>query len=462
MRLNDLTGCSVAIWGTGREGISAARAIAAVDPAYLVAVDENPERDVDSWREATGGGIALHVGPNAFAALAAADIVVKSPGVPLVHPWLPALSERGVSVTSGTALWMAEHGDHTVAVTGTKGKSTTSALIHHLLTDLGLDVNFAGNIGTPLLGTPEAALHVVELSSQQCQSLENSPRWAGLTSLFPEHLDWHGGEEQYYRDKLNLIAHKPHAVVVNALDDRLVSRVDATNPGVPITKTGVADSFHLGNGPDGVPYFYSGRTPLFPQEMLPLLGQHNARNLCVVLGLLEQLGIDCIEEKERIAAAVGTFQGLAHRLQRISDPAGKLTFVNDSLSTAPQSAIAALESFAQSPVTLIVGGADRGLDYGVLREYLTNTRTAPMVVLAVPDSGPRIAAALREVSGIHLEVVADLAVAVARARVLTPPGGVVLLSPAAPSYGRFTDYADRAAVFQRAIADSAEDLVDQG
>ncbi len=455
MRLSDLAGRAVAIWGTGREGISAAHAVAALAPSSLIAVDENPARDADSWREASGGSVPLHVGPGVLSVLLDAQVVVKSPGVPRVHPWLIALSERGVQITSGTALWMADHADHTIAVTGTKGKSTTSALIHHLLVGLGRDVNFAGNIGAPLLGTAEAALHVVELSSQQCQSLETSPRWAVLTSLFPEHLDWHGSERQYYQDKLNLLAHTPHSVVINALDARLVCNVETVQPPVAVTKAGLEDAFHIGKGPGGAAYFQCGQTPLFPRETLSLLGQHNAGNLCVALTLLDELGIDCVQEKDRIASVVRTFSGLAHRLQQIPDPIEQLIFINDSLSTAPQSAIAALESFDSHPVTLIVGGTDRGLDYRVLRDYLTDTRTAPITVLAIPDSGPRIAAELQGVPNLNIEVVGSLSEAVARARVLTPPGGIVLLSPAAPSYGRFTDYAHRGEVFARAVQDSA-------
>ncbi|MGH3546407.1 MAG: UDP-N-acetylmuramoyl-L-alanine--D-glutamate ligase [Mycobacteriales bacterium] len=452
MRLTDLAGRNVAIWGAGREGRSAARAIAGIGAASIIAVDENPARDAETWREATGGSVALHLDPYALTALTTADIVVTSPGVKKLHPWLPVLAGQGVQLTTGTALWMAEHADHTIAVTGTKGKSTTAALIHHLLTGLGHTANFAGNIGTPLLGVAEAPLHVVELSSQQCHGLDSSPRWAVLTSLFPEHLDWHGDEQAYYRDKLNLIAHGPKAVVVNALDPTLVSHVAAAQPRAQVISAGGNDSFHLAEGADGTECFYRGAAPLFPRAALPLLGRHNARNLCLALSLLELLDVDCVEQAERIAATVGEFQGLAHRLQRIADPAGKLTFINDSLSTAPQSAIAALEAFATDPVTVILGGADRGLDYRVLHEYLADIRVAPVSVLAIPDSGPRIADVLRDIPGIAIEVVADLNEAVARARTLTPPDGVVLLSPAAPSFGRFTDHAHRAAVFERAIA----------
>ncbi|MGH3429755.1 MAG: Mur ligase family protein, partial [Mycobacteriales bacterium] len=286
------------------------------------------------------------------------------------------------------------------------------------------------------------------------QSLESSPRWAAITSLFPEHLDWHGSERQYYRDKLNLIAHTPRAVVVNGLDNRLVSQATAACAPESIVATGLEGSFHLGRQRPDTAYFYRGRLPLFPRQALPLLGEHNARNLCVALGVLEALGIDCVTEASRIADAVSTFQGLPHRLQQIPDPLGELTFVNDSLSTAPQSAVAALESFDGVPVTLIVGGKDRGLDYQVLRDYLVDYRGVSVTVLAIPDSGERIADALRGIVGLSVEVVTDLPAAVARAREVTPYGGAVLLSPAAPSYGQFTDHVHRGEVFRRAVEDT--------
>lgn len=455
MRLSELSGRSVAIWGTGKEGQSAVRTVKNLRTGSLVAVDEKPPRDAAAWQN-IAEGVPLHLGQSALPALLRAEVVITSPGVPLVHPWRTKLAEAGVSITSGTALWLGEHAERTIAVTGTKGKSTTSALIHHLMAALDYDVTFSGNIGIPLLSTPEAAWHVVELSSQQCQSLTVSPHWVILTSLFPEHLDWHGSEEAYYRDKLNVIAHEPRRVVVNAFDSRLIEQVAKLHPDVPVVESNAELGFHLGEEPGRGSHFFKGRTPLFPRDALALLGEHNARNLSSALALLSEIGVDCIAERDRIAAALGTFQGLAHRLERIPDPADQLVFVNDSLSTAPQSAIAALESFETVPVTLIVGGADRGLDYSVLRDYLAKVRSSPATVLAIPDSGPRIAAELRGIADVRVEVVTDLAEAVTRAREVTPKGGAVLLSPAAPSYGKFVDHAHRAAVFRQAIAETAK------
>jgi UDP-N-acetylmuramoylalanine-D-glutamate ligase len=127
--------------------------------------------------------------------LVTADVVVRSPGVPSTHPWMKELRSRGVPVTGGSALWMADHATRTIGVTGSKGKSTTSSLISHLLAAVGRPNIFGGNIGVPLLDLPPSELYVLELSSYQTADLTDSPRVAVVTALFPEHLDAHGGEQ---------------------------------------------------------------------------------------------------------------------------------------------------------------------------------------------------------------------------------------------------------------------------
>jgi UDP-N-acetylmuramoylalanine--D-glutamate ligase len=457
MRVSDLAGKAVAIWGARREGRAAARALLALEaaPGSVVAVDDGLGCDPAAWDAACGGRVPLRLGPGGLERLLAADVVVKSPGVKPSHPWLRRLRDQGVTVTTGTALWLAEHRSHTVAVTGTKGKSTTAALIHRLLRALGWPATLSGNLGAPLLTTAEAALHVVELSSYQCADLGVSPQVAAVTALFPEHLDWHGSEERYYRDKLNLLAHGPAVAVLNGLDDRLrawARPVLAASKATKVIFAGRGDSFHLAPGHDGRPWFHAGRVPLFPRAASPLPGAHNGANLCVALAALEALGVDCVAEAAALAGALAAFRGLPHRLEPIRDRTGRL-FVDDSLATTPQATIAALDAYPEQPVTLIVGGADRGLDYGVLREHLRRSHRAA-VVLAIPDSGPRIAATLHGLPAVQVEILPDLRAAVVRARQVTPPHGVVLLSPGAPSYGRFANFAERSEAFRRAIAET--------
>ncbi|MCX4471244.1 UDP-N-acetylmuramoyl-L-alanine--D-glutamate ligase [Micromonospora sp. NBC_01655] len=447
MRLSDLRGRTVAVWGTGREGRAAVTAIAAHGPAGLVAVDDSANFLALPWDGPLAEAAPLVTGEEGFARLAAADVVVRSPGVPNTHPWMVELRRRGATVTQGSALWMADHARRTVGVTGSKGKSTTSSLISHLLTAVDRPNVFGGNIGVPLLDLPEADRYVLELSSYQCTDLTDSPRVAVVTALFPEHLDAHGGEREYYRDKLNLLAHGPETVVVNGADPRLLAELGDR----PAVRAGFPDTTQVAPGPDGAPWFHLADRPLFPRAVLPLVGRHNEGNLCVALAVLDALGVDVVARKDTLAVAVAGFQGLAHRLTEIADPSG-LTFVDDTLATSPYAAMHAIDAYEGRPLTVIVGGTDRGLDYTPLRDHLAERE---LTVLGIPDSGERIVGALAGLPQVRTEVVEDLVAAVRRARELTPADGVVLLSPAAPSYGRFRNFEHRSEVFAEAVRDTA-------
>ncbi|MEU5947722.1 UDP-N-acetylmuramoyl-L-alanine--D-glutamate ligase [Micromonospora sp. NPDC047465] len=447
MRLSDLRGRTVAVWGAGREGRAAVIAIAAHGPADLVAVDDSANFLSLPWEGPLAEAAPLVTGEDGFARLAAAEVVVRSPGVPQTHPWLVELRRRGVTVTQGTALWMADHAERTVGVTGSKGKSTTSSLISHLLAAVDRPNVFGGNIGVPTLDLPEAELYVLELSSYQCSDLTDSPRVAVVTALFPEHLDAHGGEAEYYRDKLNLLAHGPRTVVVNGADPRLALELGDR----AAVRAGLPDTAHVAGGPDGTPWFHLGDRPLFPRAVLPLVGRHNEGNLCVALAVLDALGVDVVARKDALAVAVAGFQGLAHRLTEIVDPSG-LTFVDDTLATSPYAAMHAIDAYEGRPLTVIVGGTDRGLDYTPLREHLAERE---ITVIGIPDSGARIVEALAGLPKVRAEVVDDLVDAVRLARGLTPADGVVLLSPAAPSYGRFRNFEHRSEVFAQAVRDTA-------
>jgi UDP-N-acetylmuramoylalanine--D-glutamate ligase len=449
VRLADLAGRSVAVWGTGREGRAAVTAIAAQKPSRLIAVDDSANFLSVPWEGELAARAPLAGGDHAFPALVTADVVVRSPGVPQTHPWMAELRARGVPVTGGSALWMADHAARTVGVTGSKGKSTTSALISHLLAAVGRPNVFGGNIGVPVLDLPEAELYVLELSSYQCSDLTDSPRVAVVTSLFPEHLDAHGGEREYYSDKLNILAHGPQLIVVNGADERLMGElVNARDVSgwAPIA-VGTADSrFRIDDG-----VVWVSDTRLFSRETLTLKGAHNGRNLCVALAVLDGMGVDVVDARSVLEKAVASFAGLPHRLTEIADGSG-LTFVDDTLSTSPYSAMHAIDAYAGRPLTVLVGGTDRGLDYAPLREHL---RELEITVIGLPDSGPRILAELAGLPGVRTENAEDLPAAVRLARKLTPAHGVVLLSPAAPSYGRFRNFEHRSEVFLQAVRDSA-------
>ncbi|MEV6300755.1 UDP-N-acetylmuramoyl-L-alanine--D-glutamate ligase [Actinoplanes sp. NPDC051861] len=450
MRLADLRGRSVAVWGTGKEGRAAVTAIAEHEPSRLIAVDDSPGYLDVEWEGALSALAPLAGGEHAFASLASADVVVRSPGVPQTHPFLRELRARGITVTGGSALWMADNAARTVGVTGSKGKSTTSSLISHLLAAVGRPNAYGGNIGIPLLDLPPAELYVLELSSYQCADLTDSPRVAVVTSLFPEHLDAHGGEREYYRDKLNLLRYRPELIVVNGADERLRDEIrgvtDASGfPPVPAA----ADDSRFRVEDDVV---FCSDDELFPRAALALKGRHNERNLCVALAVLDGMGVDVVGSREAIAEAVRSFRGLPHRLAEIEDGSG-ITFVDDTLSTSPYSAIHAIEAYEGRPLTVLVGGTDRGLDYTPLREFLSSRE---LTVIGLPDSGPRILSVISDLPGVRTLPSEDLFDAVRISREVTPAGGVVLLSPAAPSYGRFRNFEHRSEAFAQAVRDTAK------
>jgi UDP-N-acetylmuramoylalanine--D-glutamate ligase len=362
--------------------------------------------------------------------LASFQVVVKSPGISAYKPALLEAQARGTQVTSGTALWFAEQPQAAVvAVTGTKGKSTTTALVAHLARALGVRTALAGNIGLPLLELldAQAALWAVELSS--FQTGEAGPLPLGVvTSLYEEHLDWHGSRERYVTDKLKLAA-VARRLLVNGTQESLLART-AAHPQRLLF--GVPAHWHVAGG-----CIRRGSEDVFAVAKLPVPGAHNAINACAALAALEAMGLDA----RAAAPALARFHPLPHRLQPLGRRDGR-DWINDSISTTPQATLAALASVAGRPVTVIVGGHDRGLDWS---QFVAAVRAqAGLAIVTQGANGPRIADALcaEPIAG-KVERLATLDEAVARARAITPPGGVVLLSPGAPSFDQFRDYAAR-------------------
>jgi UDP-N-acetylmuramoylalanine--D-glutamate ligase len=362
-------------------------------------------------------------------ALLACDVVIKSPGVSRYRPEVEALVAAGVAVVGGLGLWLEEvDRSRVVCVTGTKGKSTTVAVLGHLLTKLGHRCFVGGNIGAPPFD-PDAPADVdwwvIEVSSFQATDLSSAPGLVAVTSLHPDHLDWHGSEERYYADKLSICT-KPGArrTVANGCD--AVVRAHASL---------------LGNV-----RWVTDATPSWI-EQLGLRGSHNRINAAMAAACLEEMGVQVTGGA--LAEAASGFEGLPSRLQTIAARDG-VEFVDDSLSTNVLPTKAAVEVFAGRRVALLVGGHDRNIDYAPLATFLAR-RPDPVLVVAMPDNGPRIHAAMVE-AGVQSALVGSLEDAVVRGAAWARPDGVVLLSPAAPSFGRFADYRARAAAFAEAVA----------
>jgi UDP-N-acetylmuramoylalanine--D-glutamate ligase len=336
-------------------------------------------------------------------------------------------------VTGGLGLWLAEADrDRVLCITGTKGKSTTTAIAGHLATGLGQRVLLGGNFGTAPWD-PEAPQDVdwwmVETSSYQATDVSVGPAVVAVTSLSQDHLDWHGGPEQYFRDKLSL-CRRPgvRRVVADGDSPLLRERADLLGAGVRWV--------HATDDPG-----WTGG--------LGLLGEHNVRNALLARAALVELGVPGADDDERIAAAACDFAGLGSRLRPVGRVDG-VDFVDDSLSTNVLPTLAAVDAFPGRRVALLVGGHDRGIDYAPLAEGLSGR--ADLLVLCLPDSGSRIAAALRAgAPELDVREVPELSDGVRAGFEWARPDGVVLLSPAAPSFGRYRNYEDRAADFVRSM-----------
>ncbi len=427
MRFAALEGQRIAVWGAGREGRAAIAALRARLPRQALTLFCRAGEVDDLAHEPL---LAIrHEDPGAEA-LSAFDVVVKSPGISAYLPPIEAARARGTVFTSGTALWFGERPDaRVIGITGTKGKSTASALAAHLARALGVRTALAGNIGLPLLDLldAEADLWVVELSS--FQTGEAGPLELGVvTSLYEEHLDWHGSRERYIDDKLKL-ADAARTLLVNGTQRDLVAR---TNGHAERLKFGHVQGWHVADGA-----IHRGRLRLIDIGELPLPGQHNALNACAALAALEHLGLDAIAA----VPALVTFRPLPHRLQTLGEKGG-ITWINDSISTTPAAALAALRSLPGRRVAIILGGHDRGVDWSEVAGALT--AQPPHAVIVQGANRQRIVHALRE-AGLAgpLHETADLDAAVARLHDVLAEGGVALLSPGAPSFDQFRDYTER-------------------
>ncbi len=343
------------------------------------------------------------------------------------------VEDAGAVVAGGLGLWLEEVGpDRVIGVTGTKGKSTTTSLVGHLATRLGLRCFTGGNLGavpwSP--GAPSPVdLWAIEISSYQATDLWSSPKVMAVTSLHEDHLNWHGDAERYYTDKLGACGRTGAVMTVaNGADHRLRARAELLKPGPFWVDPSAADSSWT--------------------KALKLRGRHNLTNALIAAASLEQFGVDAAADPVLLAEAAEGYQPLAHRLETIATIAG-VEYVDDSLSTNVLTTITAVDVFEDRQLALLVGGFERNIDYSPLAAVVA-ARKAPTLAFTLPDNGGHIGRSVIEAGGsaVHCSDIAD---AVQQAAVWARPGGVVLLSPAAASYGKFRNYAARGDAFRSAV-----------
>lgn len=466
-------GRRITVWGLGvfGGGVAAARHLARAGADVLV-IDTKPAAaladSVAALERLPGVRFGLgraHTGDD----LLAADLVVKSPAVPPSSPWLARLAAAGVPWTSAFTLGLERIGWLGLpfaVVTGSKGKSTTASLAGAMLAGEG-PVAVAGNNERPVLdallppgGGPPPERLVLEVSSFMGHAVAAAlaggsrlpaPAAVAFTSLSPEHVNWHGAVEAYYEAKLALLDLQPAAVIVPADDAELARRV---GPRAGRSAERVLAGPAIGEAARGLTL--EGTTvverrargpalPLFEREALRLLGAHNLQNALTAAAVARAL-----EASPRaIAAGAAAFEPLEHRLQTVARRADGVRFVDDSTATTPEAAAAALAAVG-APTVLLLGGSDKGADYAELGRAAASAHA----VVCLGEVGERIAAAVEaaRAAGHGQAAVARVPggfeQAFAEAVRRCPPGGTVLLSPAAASYDMFPNFKARGARFR--------------
>jgi len=478
------SGQAIALWGWGREGRAAYRALRTRSGIPLTLFCT--EADAADARILNDPALNIEIEASAKR-LSAFNLIIKSPGISPYRPEALEAAAHGTRFVGGTALWFASRPDaHTICVTGTKGKSTTTALLAHLLRAAGQRTALAGNIGLPLLELvdTDADYWAIELSSYQTRDVAASgvrPDIAIVTNLFPEHLDWHGDESRYLADKLALLHEaKPHIAILNAHDPQLST---LQLPDSRIILFGHPQGWHLRGE-----WLYRGDAAILDTTSLLLPGLHNRQNLCAVLTAIDALnpsprkeradrrparclplpfvgegeGGEGVREARKptnftqpmhywdgsvtlLARHLQTFTPLPHRLQSLGKQ-GNILWINDSISTTPHATLAALDVYKGQPIALLLGGFDRGLDWTHFAHMIQSH--PPHTIILLGQTAPRLNTLLEPLAAathlFHLHTAANLPEAVTLARsALGQDGGIALLSPGAPSFDTHRDYTAR-------------------
>ncbi|MBM3678479.1 MAG: UDP-N-acetylmuramoyl-L-alanine--D-glutamate ligase [Actinobacteria bacterium] len=383
-------------------------------------------RDVRGYDRAdavdvSGLDAPIHLGPWEDAMLDGVALVVKSPGVPAGAPPIAAARFRGIPVVSEIELAAGELPNPIVGITGTNGKTTTTALLGAIVAAAGLPVEVAGNIGRPLaslVGAADPAAWVVcELSSFQLEDIVAlRPRVAVLLNLEPDHIDRHGSFEAYAEAKLRIFENQ------TAEDVAIVPRGFGAVPGA------------------GRRVEFAGDDPLPAEPRIP--GAHNRENAAAATAAARAIGIP----DEAIAEALRTFPGVEHRIESVGEVAG-VRYVNDSKATNVAAALRALASFPDARLHVILGGRGKKEDYAPLAAAFRPGDQAYLIGEAAPEIEPALAAA-----GVAFTRSGTLAAALADATRAAEAGDVVLLSPACASFDQFRDYEARGEEFRERVA----------
>ena len=454
----DYTGKKVTVLGLAREGVSVVRFLAERGAEVTVSDSKRPEELRASLDAVSPWPVRLSLGGNRPEAVAGADALFVSPGVPLTNPIVRVARERGVRLDSSMRLFFALCPAPIAGITGSSGKTTTTALLGEMFRTVDRRVFVGGNIGKTVLEalpeiTPDQWV-VLEVSSFQLELMDRGPAVALITNVTPNHLDVHPDMEDYIRAKRRILDFQgpDDWAVLNA--DNVVTRDLARAARARLVW------FSRMSEPDAEAAFVrrgiitvrlDGReSTVMERGAVRLRGEHNLENVLAACAAAAICGLPV----EAMAAAAAQFAGVEHRLESVRTLAG-VEYVNDSIATTPERTLAGLRAFDR-PVVLLLGGRDKHLPLETLaREAHRRCRA----VVLYGEAADLIDGALREAApsgdGPALARARDFPEAVAKAREQALPGDVVLLSPACTSYDVFANFEERGREFKRLVWEMA-------
>jgi len=413
MELTELKKRKVLILGFGREGRDTFKFLRKFFPKKIIGIGDCKLK-IANLRDKK---VKLYLGERYLKALTNYEVIIKSPGIPLklIKPYLT----KKQKLTSQTDLFFENFPGIIVGVTGTKGKSTTSLLIYKILKrcpKLKRRVHLVGNIGRPVLSHLKKAkkgdIFVYELSSHQLQSIKKSPKIAVLLNIYPEHLDYYRSFKDYVRAKSNIAKYQTkNDFLVYNFGDKIVRKIAQKSKA----------------------------------RKIPFSGKYYQQDITAakIVGRIFKIPKDWIEK------AIDKFKRLPHRLEYVGRFRG-IEFYNDSLSTVPQATIEALDFFGNKVQTLILGGFDRGVEFGDLAKRISKSEVKTVILF--PKSGERIYKALKKLKAkLNYFFTFKMTEAVKISYLKTGVGKICLLSPASPSFGVFKDYKERGNLFKKYV-----------
>jgi len=442
-------GLNVLVLGYGREGRSTLKLLLETCPGSNITVADANSGIAEMNPELNSDGINLKCGTNYLGNLSEYDLVIKSPGISLHNAGVPFNPEK---ISSQTDLFLRAYAAQTTGITGTKGKSTTSSLIYHILKSYTDNCLLAGNIGLPLFELiphiNEETLIVVELSSHQLEYITMAPHISILLNLFQEHLDHYASFNEYQLAKLQIgLKQQPNdAFIYTAADENIEALLQTQTLKSRMLPIHKSDFEGNGIGPSGknIVLRLAGNEknliPAHPETILT--GSHNLLNIMAAAAAAKLMNI----HSQYIEKGIASFVPLEHRIE-FAGTFNNRTYVNDSISTIPEATIAALSTL-ENVETIILGGFDRGINYTILIDYLKERKDLNIVFTG--PAGKRMMELLLDTESIcgKILLAGSFDEAVESAVNLTPEGGTCLLSPAASSYDSFKNFEERGRRFK--------------